>query len=402
MRPRDTPESGKILRRGVMLIEFQYPVFDPPLGGVENYIIESAAALRRLGHECQVFTGPPRKDTAVAPEFPVFRHPALCPSGLKLFFRPLAELANLKKCIGMDRPRPDIVVARFPQYVIAARDFFPPSTRVIYLPAEEMALRQSRAASSRRFKERLFAGLFVPQWQKLEKAACNSCDVLATLSKNLAGQMRPYTDRTIKINSPGINPEKFRRNIQKRRTLRDQYGIPDEIPVIVSAGRLSAEKNFSFGIKVMAEIKTGFKWLIAGAGNLLVELKDQAHADGLSERVIFLGQMLDMGSLYSAGDIFFHPAISEPFGHVLLEAMAAGLPIVAGSGRNGKYRLASEEIVPSDCGILISPENIDECAGALLRLIENRSCRDAMSRAGMSHATRNYSWSTHVNELIKV
>ncbi|MBN2712245.1 MAG: hypothetical protein JXR97_07380, partial [Planctomycetes bacterium] len=66
-----------------MRIEFQFPVFDPPLGGVENYILEASAVLSGLDHECQVFCGPSMKECA-SPSLPVFRHSLTRPSGVKL------------------------------------------------------------------------------------------------------------------------------------------------------------------------------------------------------------------------------------------------------------------------------------------------------------------------------
>lgn len=105
----------------------------------------------------------------------------------------------------------------------------------------------------------------------------------------------------------------------------------EEAPVFISLGRFVDKKGFRFLIEafalVVAEIGAA-RLLIAGSGPLAGELKGLVSHLGLGKKVDFLGWIDNTECLFADGDIFVLPSLDEPFGIVLLEAMAKGRPIV--------------------------------------------------------------------------
>ncbi|HOH72172.1 MAG TPA: glycosyltransferase [Syntrophales bacterium] len=116
--------------------------------------------------------------------------------------------------------------------------------------------------------------------------------------------------------------------------LYDDLNIGPNRPVIGTAGRMVTEKGQIYLIDALSHLL--IRWpklrcLFIGTGPLMDELKSRAAALGLAETCIFLGVRMDIANIYPLMDIFVLPSLREPFGLVLLEAMATGIPIIATS-----------------------------------------------------------------------
>ena len=159
--------------------------------------------------------------------------------------------------------------------------------------------------------------------------------------------------------------------------------------VIVQVSRMEFWKGHAVLIEALAELKQqpGWAcWLVGGAqreSELRHEeslLADVNRLD-LNEHVTFLGERRDVPALLGAADIFCQPNLQpEPFGIALVEALAAGLPVVT-SALGGAL-----EIVDESCGALVPPDNPPALAAVLARLIGNRSERDRLGRGGPARA----------------
>lgn len=121
--------------------------------------------------------------------------------------------------------------------------------------------------------------------------------------------------------------------IMPRGEARDALGLPRDIPVIGNVGRLHPDKDQATLLAGFAGalpgLPAGTLLAIAGSGPLEGALKAQAGALGITDRVRFLGQVPNIRRLFSAFDLFVLSSDHEPFGMVLLEAMAAGVPVLA-------------------------------------------------------------------------
>ncbi len=121
--------------------------------------------------------------------------------------------------------------------------------------------------------------------------------------------------------------------IVPREAAREALGLPQAVPVIGNVGRLHPDKDQATLIEGFAaalpRLPAGTLLAIAGSGPLESALKAQVASLGIADRVRFLGQVPDVRRYFSAFDLFALSSDHEPFGMVLLEAMAAGVPVMA-------------------------------------------------------------------------
>jgi glycosyltransferase involved in cell wall biosynthesis len=121
--------------------------------------------------------------------------------------------------------------------------------------------------------------------------------------------------------------------IVPRDAARDTLGLPKDVPVIGNVGRLHPDKDQATLLagfaKALPKLPAGTLLAIAGSGPLEEALKSQSIRLGIADRVRFLGQVPNVRRLFSAFDLFVLSSDHEPFGMVLLEAMAARVPAMA-------------------------------------------------------------------------
>ncbi len=177
----------------------------------------------------------------------------------------------------------------------------------------------------------------------------------------------------------GIEPERFRRPTQNLRALLNL----GERPIIGSIGRLEPIKGFDLLIRAMPLIIQQVPeatLLIAGHdpwgyGQTLQNLIKRL---GLMEQVHLLGFQDDIPSFLHALDVFAFASRSEGFGQVLIEAMAAGKPVVA-----TEIPPLTEIVVNGETGILTEPENPEELAKHISWLLLRPEECHRMGRSGM-------------------
>jgi glycosyltransferase involved in cell wall biosynthesis len=154
-----------------------------------------------------------------------------------------------------------------------------------------------------------------------------------------------------------------------------------EKAVVVSLGRLHPLKNYDVALRAIAELDDlGFEYWIAGVGDDLPRLSALAKELGVEQKVRFLGFIEDVPQLLRKADLALIPSTWEGFGLVAVEAMNAGLPVVA-SDVDGL-----REVVSSDCALTVPPDRSDLFATALRQLIENAELRQTMGAAGFERS----------------
>ena len=117
----------------------------------------------------------------------------------------------------------------------------------------------------------------------------------------------------------------------------------------------------------------------------LDRLRSQAQALGIASRLRIAGYRTDMPAVYAALDILAHPAGREPFGRVLVEAMAAGRPVVAVDDAGPR-----EIVADGSTGILVPPGDARAFGDALARLASDRAAREAFGHAGQARVRERF------------
>jgi phosphatidylinositol alpha 1,6-mannosyltransferase len=219
------------------------------------------------------------------------------------------------------------------------------------------------------------------------------CDAIFAPSDSMAQLLRDQRmNYDVGIWTRGIDREIFnpdRRDMAWRRSL----GIEDDMPVIGFVGRLVMEKGldvYSDTIDRLARRQVRHKVLVVGEG---------PARDWFEKRLpeaVFAGFQAgpDLGRAVASMDILFNPSVTETFGNVTLEAMAAGLPVVAASA-TGSQSLVDDGVT----GRLVRPGACDKFCEALAYYCRDAEARHAAGKAGCE-ASRRYGWDEVNQELV--
>ncbi|CAL9442983.1 glycosyl transferase [Streptomyces sp. DH-12] len=144
----------------------------------------------------------------------------------------------------------------------------------------------------------------------------------------------------IEVVPNGIELDRFRFDPRRRERTRRRLGLPDGAFVVGGVGRLAPGKRFDVLVRALAALPEDCWLLLVGGGPEEHVLRRTAHEAGVSGRVLFTGERPavpdgspgpDLPSLTSAMDLFASPSTEEAFGLAVVEALAAGLPVLYGS-----------------------------------------------------------------------
>ncbi|OGQ87751.1 MAG: hypothetical protein A2512_10565 [Deltaproteobacteria bacterium RIFOXYD12_FULL_56_24] len=183
----------------------------------------------------------------------------------------------------------------------------------------------------------------------------------------------------------GIDPLPFEQVEDGRRlALRAEWGIPFEAWVIGTVARLVPQKALHTLLTGYAQYRVQARHpsrlVLVGRGPLETELKSLAQQLGLADEIIWAGFREDIPVVMKAFDTFALTSSYEGFGLVLLEAMAAGRPVVATA-----VSAIPEIVEDGETGLLCRSSDVDGLARALLQL-EDASLRARLGAAGHERA----------------
>jgi glycosyltransferase involved in cell wall biosynthesis len=188
----------------------------------------------------------------------------------------------------------------------------------------------------------------------------------------------------------GILPDRFVASSGARERIRKEHGIPERAPALVTvAGGLTAQKGIDVLLTALASL-SGTDALrphlvLVGDGPLRSDLDGQARRLDLTPRVHFLGFRSDIPDLLAAADLFVLPSRWEGCPMVLLEAMAAGVPVVA--TRVGGV----PEIVDHDrSGLLVPPEDPEALAAAIETILSSPDRAQEIAAAGCESVAKRF------------
>jgi len=173
-----------------------------------------------------------------------------------------------------------------------------------------------------------------------------------------------------------------------REAVRAELGIAEDVAVFLTAGRLNEQKNHAMLLEAFARVPTPAVLLLAGDGELRSALEARADAPDLRGRVHFLGVRRDLPRIYAAADVFVLASSWEGNPLVVLEAMAAGLPVVA--TRVG----CVPELVSPATGLLVPADDPLPFASALTFFATEPDLAKKMGRAAHDVAIARFDVST--------
>ncbi|MFH1867925.1 MAG: glycosyltransferase family 4 protein [Candidatus Omnitrophota bacterium] len=247
-------------------------------------------------------------------------------------------------------------------------------------------------------------GFFKRRWFR-RKFPCWGEKVIAisdAVREHLVNDMKVAKDN-IKLIYNGIDMKRYMKPYtdDDRLVIRKEYGLKD-IKTIGIISRLTEAKGHKYLIGAFAKLLQNFsdiQLLIIGDGpnNYLKALKKQVHALGVEDKVIFHAACEDTSIPLSVIDIFCLPTLQEGLGLSILEAMAAGIPVVA-SNVGGIYTLIKHK----ENGFLVPPADEDALAEAISVILSDSSLSETMGKHSRNLAVENFTLEMMTDKVLGV
>ena len=229
------------------------------------------------------------------------------------------------------------------------------------------------------------AGLLRGLARRFSRRQCNALDAVIVPSRAIEQRLHDYGVTTpMHILPTGISLSMADEGA--REAFRDRHGIDRSRPVALFVGRVAHEKNIDYLLDVVDLARAwvpDILLVIAGEGPALPSLRRLVADRGLHASVQFIGYLErrnELPACYAAADVFVFASRTETQGLVLLEAMAAGLPVVA------LAEMGTVDILGAGRGAVVPEDNPYAFALAVADVLRDPVRRHALSEDGRTYA----------------
>ncbi len=354
-------------------------------GGGERWMLDAAAGLQARGHDVRLIARPGSALSARAPG----RRLSCIPVEMRNDLDPAAVL-RIAQCF--HRFAPDVVCANLDREIRLVVAALAASRR---LGATRLVPRRgSEFPLKNRWHYRLVYGRVV------HRVIVNSLATQRTMCERT-----PWfgPERTALVYN-GIDTTEFDvllpRRDELRRGLRERIGAPPDAPVVTLVGELSERKGqhrlLAAAPRVL-EMHPETRFLLVGEGERREAIEREIDERRLRERVVLTGFRDDVPEILVASDVFALPSRVEGFGYVLVEAMAAGLPVVAARASS-----IPEIVVDGETGHLHDVDDVEALARAIGGLLEAPEAAVAMGQAGRRRVRESFTLDRMLDEVERV
>jgi succinoglycan biosynthesis protein ExoA len=195
------------------------------------------------------------------------------------------------------------------------------------------------------------------------RIVCLSESQVRKVSRSIA----PADKISVVRNAIDVAPRDELSKLQSFKEVRNRFGLPPDCVVVATGGRLSPEKGVEDFLEACSTVNREFpevRFLVFGDGVLRKHLEHKAVALGIENRITFAGFLPELRSLLPGVNLVVNPSHSEEMPNIVLEAMAAEVPVVATAVG------AVEEIAGSDPALCLAPpRNTAMLANHILQLL---------------------------------
>lgn len=195
----------------------------------------------------------------------------------------------------------------------------------------------------------------------------------------------------------GITLSAFRSVRADPAAKRKELGLPADGPVVGTVGRLVPIKGHAWLVRAVPRVVAEFPaacFAFVGDGPLRDELRQLGDALGVTSRLVFLGTRQDVPDCLAAFDLFVFPSLNEGMGRALIEAMAAGLPVIATCVGG-----IPDIVTDGTNGLLVPPRDEKALAAAILTLLRDHRRMAATGDAAKKSVGERFDAGSMVREI---
>ena len=241
-------------------------------------------------------------------------------------------------------------------------------------------------------------------YNRLDRWSLPKANRVATVCQAFAGELAraaKIPQERIFVQHNAIRPQP-KPAADEVNELRRRFKFAEGERVALSVGRLSKEKAHAdlieaFKILCATNHDLNCKLLIVGDGPERASLESAALASGQNDRITFAGQISNVPPFYAVADVFVLPSHSEGSPNVLLEAMAAEVPIVATAVGGVPEIVANEE-----SALLVPPKNPPALAAAIDRVLQDSALAQRLTTVASALVAREHSPEAYTQSLISL
>jgi glycosyltransferase involved in cell wall biosynthesis len=238
----------------------------------------------------------------------------------------------------------------------------------------------------------------------LYSSICYTIAISKVIKDNIL-ETHPILPEKLGVVHHGININDFETTAIDRQTIRKEFGVGNNDVLIGTVGRLQVGKGHFEFLEMAARLirkHENVRFVIVGEAtrgedNKAQQLFLKAKELNFNEKLIFTGFRKDIPNVLSALDVFAFPSHAEAFGLVVIEAMAAKLPVVS-SRCDGILDIVKD----GSTGFLVNPKNVNELTHAVEKLILNKDLRDTMGNNGYLRAKEKFEINTMVDQIEEI
>lgn len=198
----------------------------------------------------------------------------------------------------------------------------------------------------------------------------------------------------------GIDDSVWRGNREEgRRFLQERFNLPEDAFICLTSGRFVRQKGHCYLIEAataLAERHDNIFFVLLGNGPLEKKILQQIKESRLTDRFVLCGLLDNHHRAVFGADLYVHPAVIEPFGIVLVEAMAARLPIVA--TRVGGI---PEVVAENETAMLVEPADPKQLTNAIDLLYNDSTKCESFGKAGFERFHRHFRMETMIDRVEK-
>jgi glycosyltransferase involved in cell wall biosynthesis len=361
------------------------PYFYPHVGGVESHVLSLSRELAKIGHEVKIVTSLVKNSQPHEnfEQLEIFRVKPLLNAYNTPVMPNLSELLNKMDSDILHTHTPPPFTSYYAAKISKKKNI--PLVLTYHCDLEIPGI---------------FGGFIVGIYRRtFEPYTLKQTDNIIVHTKTYGS-----TSRAIWRFAPAIIPSAvdallFHPNVSGER-IRESYDL-SSFNVVLYVGRLRHHKGLEYMIESAKYTPENVKYLIVGGGDFEIYLKNLAKKIGVSNKIIFTGEIPNekLPEYYAACDVFLLPSVSrlEAFGLVILEAMASGKPVIV-SDIPGVREVIENNVE----GLLAEPLNSKDIAEKIKFLIADKELREKMGKNGRKKVEEKYQISTIARQVEKV